>query len=309
VSGLPCPMQVELEHLDRRYEGLRTRSASRERKLVASLAELGQQSPIIVVRDGDKPVVVDGYKRVRALRRLGHDVVEAVEWSLGEADALLLEHLLRGGEADSAIEQGWLLLELSKRFGLGLDELSRRFDRTKSWVSRRLGLVNELPARVQEHVREGAIGAHAAMKYLVPLARANEDDCVRLSDAIAPLRLSNRQIGELYATYVSGGIGTRDLLMRAPMMVLEARAEVAAEGEAPAGKLLDDLHIVTAVARRAHARLVRGAIDGAGDDVRENVRLACSNACDEVERLTRRCKRELGHAGPNDPSGDPPTAS
>jgi hypothetical protein len=46
--------------------------------------------------------------------------VQAVEWALGEAEALLLERLLRAGEADSAIEQGWFLRELSTRFGLGL---------------------------------------------------------------------------------------------------------------------------------------------------------------------------------------------
>lgn len=193
---------------------------------------------------------------------------------------MLLERLLRAGDADSAIEQGWFLRELSTRFSLGLDELARRFDRTKSWVSRRIALVSELPAMVQDHVREGAIGAHAAMKYLVPLARANEDDCVRLSGAIAPHRLSNRQVGELYATYVStsGNAGAREMLLRDPMLVLEARAEIAAEGEAPAEKLLDDLHIVTAVARRAHTRLVRGAVDGAGEDVRASDRATISSA-------------------------------
>jgi hypothetical protein len=46
-------------------------------------------------------------------------------------------------------------------------------DRSVSWVSRRLGLVTDLPPAVQEQVRLSAIGAHAAMKYLVPLARAN----------------------------------------------------------------------------------------------------------------------------------------
>jgi ParB family chromosome partitioning protein len=160
-------MDLELHQLDRRYEALRTRSARRERRLLSSLSEVGQQTPIIVVRDSERWVVVDGYKRVRAVHRLGQDVVRATEWALSEAEALLLERTLRGGDADSAIEQGWLVRELMQRFGLGLDELSRRFDRSVSWVSRRLGLVTDLPPAVQEQVRLGAIGAHAAMKYLV----------------------------------------------------------------------------------------------------------------------------------------------
>ncbi len=307
-GSAPAAMELELRQLELRYEALRTRSAGRERRLLASLAEIGQQAPIVVVRDGDRHVVVDGYKRVRALGRLGHDVAQALEWTLSESDALLLERLLRAGEADSAIEQGWFLRELSKRFGLGLDELGRRFDRTKSWVSRRIGLVSELPERVQEHVREGTIGAHAAMRHLVPLARANEADCVRLADTIAPLRLSNRQVGELYATWAAGNFATRELVVQSPMLVLDARAEVAAAGEAPVDKLLDDLHIVAAVSRRAHGRLMRGAIDGAAASAREQVRLACGEARSEVERLGRRCDREVGHAGSNDAVGDPPAA-
>jgi len=307
-GSLGLAMDLELGQLDRRYESLRTRSKSRERKVLASLAEIGQQSPVVVVRDAAALVLVDGFKRVRALSRLGHDLVQAIEWSVGEADALMLERMLRGGDADSAIEEGWFLRELTTRFGLGLEELSRRFDRSKSWVSRRIGLVGELPERVQSHVREGAIGAHAAMKFLVPLARANEEHAVRLADAIAPLRLSNRQVGELYATYQSSNADAREILMRNPMLVLEARAEIAADGAAPVEKLLEDLHIVAAVARRAHTRLVKGAVDGAGEEAREAVRLACGSAHGEVERLKRRSDREAKHAESDDAVGHPPAA-
>jgi ParB family transcriptional regulator, chromosome partitioning protein len=64
--------------------------------------------------------------------------VVATSWALPEPDALLLERLMRAAEADSALEQGWLVRELCERFGLSLTELSRRFDKTPSWVSRRL---------------------------------------------------------------------------------------------------------------------------------------------------------------------------
>jgi len=43
-----------------------------ERRLLTSLAEIGQQVPIVVVKDHEDAqfVVIDGYKRVRSLRRL-----------------------------------------------------------------------------------------------------------------------------------------------------------------------------------------------------------------------------------------------
>ena len=47
-------MNLELQQLDLRYEKLRTRKPETERKLVASLAEIGQQVPVVVVR-GEAP--------------------------------------------------------------------------------------------------------------------------------------------------------------------------------------------------------------------------------------------------------------
>ena len=308
-------MDLELHQLELRYEALRTRSAVRERRLLASIAEIGQQTPIVAVRDGERFVVVDGYKRLRALSRLGHDTVRAVEWALSEPEALLLERILRSGDADSAIEQGWLLRELVERFELGLDELARRFDRSKSWVSRRIALVAELPAGVQEHVRSGAIGGHAAMKYLVPLARANAEHCEHLADAIAGERPTSRQMAELYATYAAGNAASRELVVKNPGLVLRARAEVEREGPGatPVEHVIDDLRIVGAVARRARARVGRGALDDANSGERARVQEGCSEAHSEVSRLKQHCERELGttmetkHAGSSDTLGDPQT--
>ena len=70
-------MEVELHQLLLRYERLRKRAPRAERTLLASLAEIGQQTPVVVVADAERFVLIDGYKRVRALKRLAHDVVLA----------------------------------------------------------------------------------------------------------------------------------------------------------------------------------------------------------------------------------------
>ena len=290
-------MELELSQLELRYEALRTRSAARERRLLSAIAEVGQQMPIVVVRDAERWVVVDGYKRVRVLRRLGQDTALCTSWELGEAEALMLERMMRAGDGDSALEQGWLLRELSGRFGLGSDELARRFDRTRSWVSRRLSLVSTLPVTVQQHVHNGAIGAHAAMKHLVPLARANRADCERLADAIAPERLTSRQIGQLYAAYLASGEGGREMVLRHPVMVLRARAETAqqrAEAKRPVEQWMEDLRILSAVARRARQRLQHGALDDAENAERVEGRRVCAAVVAEVESLHRVCDKELG---------------
>ena len=163
-------MQLEFHQLECRWEHLRVRHPARQRRLLASLADCGQQAPIVVVAAEGQPdryVVIDGYKRIAALKHLGRDTVEAVVWPMSEAAAVLLDRSLRLSEHETALEVGWLLEELEQRFGYSLEELARRFDRSVSWVSRRLALVELLPDGIQRQVREGQIAAQVAMKFLV----------------------------------------------------------------------------------------------------------------------------------------------
>ena len=302
-------MEIELHQIELRYEALRVRNPRRETSLLASLALHGQTSPVVVVPEGERFVLIDGYKRVRALGTLRHDTTLAIAWSLSESEALLFERLLRAGDADSALEQGWFLREMHLHFGLSQIDLSRRFGRTRSWVSRRIALVSQLPESVQAHVRAGAIGAHAAMKFLVPLARANTEACRRLGDAIAPEALSDREVGTLYEAWVTGTPKARELVLTAPRVVLRARAEAAcqpAPPKTPIEALLDDLHTTTAIARRAHGRLRDGVLTTADPDERRRVRHACGDVFEAVETVRGRCDKELGHAGSIDPDGHPP---
>jgi hypothetical protein len=63
--------------------------------------------------------------------------VKAVVWPLSEAEAVL-DRSLRMAERPTALEEGWRLAELEQRFGYGLDDLARPFDRSVKWVARRL---------------------------------------------------------------------------------------------------------------------------------------------------------------------------
>lgn len=217
-------MKLEFHQLDRRFEHLRVRNPERQRRLMTSLATSGQQTPIVVIavsKGPDRYLVIDGYKRVAALQKLGHDTVGAVIWDMSEADALVLDRSMRFSEQETALEQGWLLQELEQRFGYGLEDLARRFDRSASWVSRRLALVEQLPETVQERVRAGEISAHVAMKYLAPVARANPQDCQRMAAAFSKYRFSSRQAGELYAAWRDASASIRERILDSPELFLK----------------------------------------------------------------------------------------
>jgi ParB/RepB/Spo0J family partition protein len=304
-------MDLEFQQVDLRYEALRTRNAGREARLLASLAEIGQQVPVVVVTLGEsgRHVLVDGYKRVRALERLGRDTVRAMAWDLGEAEALLVERLMRSGDGAGALEEGWLLAELRDRFGMTVDELGKRFDRSASWVSRRLGLVSELPREIQDRVRRGEIAAHAAMRHFVPLARANAEEAVRLAAAIGPQRPTSREVAALCMGWLTGSPATRRVLMEDPRLFLRARAQAQSPADpaeaGPAAMLLADLGAVGGAARRCGRHLREGFLARLVATEREEVGRALAQARADMERLVITYEKEASSARPDDAGRDP----
>src|ERR1039457_4810131 len=221
-------MQLEFHQLDRRWEHLRVRRPHRQRRLMASLAESGQQTPIVVVLfldHRDRYLVIDGHKRIAALQQLGRDTVEATVWAMSDAEALLLDRSLRFSSQETALEQGWLLSEREQRFGYSLEELARRFDRSVSWVSRRLALGEGLPEAIQQQVRDGQILAQVALKFLVPVARQNLEDCQRMAGIFAKHHWDTRQAGQLYAAWRQGSPAIRKRILDAPELFFKTQRQ------------------------------------------------------------------------------------
>jgi ParB family chromosome partitioning protein len=303
-------MKLEFHQLDRRYEHLRVRNPERQRRLLASLAASGQQTPIVVVAVSerrDRYLVIDGYKRVAALEQLGHDTVDAVVWEMNEADALVLDRSMRFSEQETALEQGWLLQELERRFGYSLEDLARRFDRSLSWVSRRLALVEQLPEAVQQRVRAGEISAHVAMKYLTPVARANPTDCQRMADAFSKYRFSSRQAGELYAAWRDASASIRQRILDSPELFLKAQHQLEPQPSSVAEELLRDLTMVLSITNRAGRRLARAApLMSAGDLETAERKIEC--AVRDRTHLAERIQKEHEHVEPKSTDRDSGTA-
>src|SRR3989304_4397879 len=103
-------VEVGVDSLALRYAKRRARRPALEKRLMASLEEVGQQSPVIVVA-GEEPgrwVLIEGRKRVRALKRLKAEAVNAVVGGLAPAEALIAAYQLQeGGGANALGGGGW----------------------------------------------------------------------------------------------------------------------------------------------------------------------------------------------------------
>jgi ParB family chromosome partitioning protein len=280
-------MRVEFHQLERRWEHLRVREPHRQRQLMASLAETGQQTPIIVVadeEDSSRFVVIDGYKRIAALEQLRQDTVEAAVWPMGEAEALLLERSMRLSRQECALEQGWLLSEMAQRFGYAAEELARRFDRSLSWVSRRLALAELLPETIQQQVREGKIAAQTAMRCLVPMARRSLVDCQRMAAALVLHRCDSRQAAQLYRAWRDGSPVVRRRILAQPELFLEAQRQRPSLATTQAAALVQELAAATAILLRAGGRM-REAVSEMDDQQRRQALLQIESVGQQLDRI------------------------
>jgi ParB family chromosome partitioning protein len=286
--------QLEFHQLDRRLENLRARHPARQRRLIASLAEAGQQTPIIVIETGGRYLVIDGHKRIAALEQLGRDTVEAVVWEMSEAEALVLERTLRMTEPESALEQGWLLQEMESRLGCSIEELARRFDRSRNWVANRLALVETLPESVQQLVREGRITAQIAMRYLAPVARISVDHCRRMAMAFAEQSWTSREAGEFYQAWRRASTAVRERILSAPKLFRKTQE--------PLHTLDKELNQITAIAQRTLHQLEEPPAN------RIAARRKIQRAIELLTELQQRIEEtETNHVEPISTSHDPGT--
>lgn len=311
-------MQIEWHQIELKYERLRIVDARFQARIMASLVTDGQQRPVLVVESREtiseqRYVLIDGYVRVAALRRLGRDTVDATVLPTGEVDALLFAHRLDGQRIRSVLEQAWLLRELVEGHARTQAMLARELGRTKSWVSRRLALVRVLPDAVQEAVRAGRIPAHGAMKSLVPLARANPAGAIALVERLGTEPVTVRQLERIYEAWRAGDAEQRTRILAEPRLFLKTIEELERhDGEGlPASvlpgtmgarehahALLGQFRGIRAACRRAGGHLDAGAL-GVSGGVRGEVRRAFADARQAFAVLSARldAEEEERHAG------------
>ncbi len=298
-------MELEFHQMAMKYAGLRISMPGYQARMLASLAAEGQLQPVLVVpSEAEEYVLIDGYRRVFALRTLGRDTVEAMVLALDEAGALIFRHCQESTHRICALEEGWLLRDLVDIHGMSQAELSRRLQRSESWVSRRLSLVRELPESVQELVRQGRFCGHAAMKYLVPLARAKRSDCQELVKNFNGRRISARQMEMIYVAWKSGDAEQRRKVVQRPLLFLKSVEELKREPRQLGGndisKVIDDLEILDAVSGRARRRI--GGL-GAGVRLPDTVIEAWRGAQSSISALSGAMEKRI-NAGPGDKNGD-----
>ncbi|MBU0479407.1 ParB N-terminal domain-containing protein [bacterium] len=165
--------EMKLADLGLELERVRCPPPARVEAIQRELATNGQLTPLVArVQPQGRPQLLDGFKRLRAARELGWKTlsVGCLEATPETALALMLSLNRRFGL--SQVEEALVVRELT-RSGLTGVEVGTLLGRHKSWVSRRLGLLERLAPELREEMRLGLLEPGMARR-LLPLPRGNQ---------------------------------------------------------------------------------------------------------------------------------------
>ena len=170
--GSTGPLAVT--HLGEHYRRYRLPDPAAEADMARSLRRWGQLAPVVVCRREDRPEVLDGFKRLAAARVLGLTTLSVRRLDADERTAkAALYGLNCAGQRPRDWEEAWIVYALVRDDGLSQLEVAELLGRHKSWVCRRLALIEKLADAAREDLRLGLLSVTAA-RALVRLPAGNQ---------------------------------------------------------------------------------------------------------------------------------------
>lgn len=166
---------MALEQLSERLSRYRLNPAKQDQQMARSLERYGQISPIVICLQEDECVVIDGFKRLRAARTLkGFSTLSARRMDVDEQSAkAAIYQLNRVGTRPAELEEAWIVHALVREDGLSQVEAAQLLGRHKSWVNRRLAMLERLCDPAREELRLGLL-TPALARQLTRLPRGNQ---------------------------------------------------------------------------------------------------------------------------------------
>lgn len=171
-DGITRP--VALTALGQEYRRYRLADPSAEEAMAGSLRRWGQLSPVVACVRDQQFELLDGFKRWAAAPSLDWTTlsVRVIEADERLAKAAILG-LNRGQRPVRELEEAWIVQGLVRDDGMSQVEAAHLLNQHKSWVCRRLALLERLSEEVKEDLRLGLLGP-ALARQLVRLPAGNQ---------------------------------------------------------------------------------------------------------------------------------------
>ncbi len=167
---------LTLSQLGQRYRRYRLPDPEAEAAMAGSFQRYGQLTPVVVCLRQETYEILDGFKRLAAARAIG---LKTLSIRLLEADERVAKAAIHGlnqtGRRPQEWEEAWIVHALVREDGMTQVEVAELLGRHKSWVCRRLALVEKLSNEAREDLRLGLLSTTAA-RAMVRLPPGNQVD-------------------------------------------------------------------------------------------------------------------------------------
>ena len=151
---------VALAELGQTYRRYRLADPHGEEAMAGSLRRWGQLAPLAACVRDEKLELLDGFKRWTAARQVAGLTtlsVRVLEVDEPTAKAAILGLNQEQG-VTREVEEAWVVQGLVRDDGMTQVEAAHLLGRHKSWVCRRLALLDKLSVAVKEDLRLGLLG-------------------------------------------------------------------------------------------------------------------------------------------------------
>ena len=191
---------VELAELGQQLSGLRLRSPEAVTEVQRSMSRHGQLTAALAYPGpAGQLELVDGFKRFQAARAMGLAALRVRVLPLDAVHAKAAVVVLNAQGGLSELEEGWLVRSLYRDDGLTQPQIGQLLSRHKSWICRRLMLVELLDEAVSADVRLGLLAARTAVG-LARLPRGNQREVAQL---VMRRGLTTKQTDQLVAALLA----------------------------------------------------------------------------------------------------------
>jgi len=207
---------LELSRIGTSYGRVRCLAPRQVEQMKGSLTAHGQLTALVVVERREGLELIDGFKRHRAAEQMGWTALRVAAMDLDEQGqwAAMLA-LNRASQSMSVLEEALVLRELAA-MGMTQTQIGQILSRHKSWVSRRIGLLERLHPELVEQIREGILSPGAARR-LLSLPAGNQ---LELAAVVMHEGLGSQETEELVRLWRTAEPPVREFLLAHPREAL-----------------------------------------------------------------------------------------
>jgi len=172
--------QIPLDKIFERFGHLRIVNPQADNAMLRSMEKYGQMTPVVVSRiEQGGYELLDGFKRLRAGRALSLSSLDARILNLGvRAGKVAIMQLNWTGKSINSMEEALVVHSLYHEDALSQVEIATLLGRHKSWVCRRISLIERLSDEVKESIRLGLLPVSIGGE-LAKLQRSNQEGLLK----------------------------------------------------------------------------------------------------------------------------------